>query len=381
MPSLGITMTEGTILEWVKREGDSFQSGDVLLTVETDKAAADVSAVFAGSVWRIVAPEQSVVAVGGVIAYLLQAGEAAPPAGWEPESPPAAAPPAAPAPAGAAPRPAAPPAAAAGPGGPASPRARRVAAELGLDLARVPGSGPGGRITEEDVRAAAATPAPGAGTLIPHTRVRAVTARRMAESARTVARVTLFAEADLDPAASWRRQDGGAVPYDLIFARAAARALRRHPALAARWHDDGLLLADRIDVGIAVATDDGLIVPVLRDTDSRPLADLLVDFRDLIGRAENGRLRPEEMDGGVFTITNLGGYGIAAFTPIVNPPQAAILGVGAVREVPVVAAGRLAVGRRAWLSLSFDHRVTDGVPAAQFLQAVIRLVATPGDLL
>lgn len=297
----------------------------------------------------------------------------------------------------------------------ATPLAKRLADEYGLPLDRVTGSGPGGRITQDDVRrvaeagaapaadaapattalaaasagAPAAGPAPGATT--PLTRLRRLTAERMAASAGSVARVTLQLEADFSEAARFRQQlqpefarlGVARLPWDALLAKAAGLALAEHPAVARQWvAGEGLRAPTGHHVGIAVALEpEGLVVPVLRDADTRPLRALAADLLAMAERARAGRLLPDEMAGGAFTITNLGAYRIDGFTPIVNPPETAILGVGRIADKPAVIGGQLAVRTQCTLSLSFDHRVVDGAPAAAFLRRLAELLERPYALL
>jgi len=465
MPTLGLTMEQGTIVRWLKREGEAVERDEPLFTVETDKATMDVPAPASGVLARVLAPEGAVVPVQQTIAIIAAPGEAVPAelAAAEPGAP--ASPPPAAASAGA---PAAPtagpvagapaPEAATGRAAPASPRARRVARELGVDLTQVQGTGPGGRIVEADVRrhaagqraapAARATPlaqrlalelgvdlsavagtgpggritrqdveaaaargavavptapppippaaAPAAavpaaargGRLAALSRLRRITAERMAHSARTVARVTLFTEVDFAEAVRFRaqllaefeRRYGARLTYDALIARACALALLDHPALNAHWTDEGPRLYDQVDIGVAVALPDGLVVPVIRDAARRPLWDLARTLDELVARAREGRLGPDDF-GGTFTITNLGMYGVEGFTPIVNPPEVAILGVGAIQRKPVVVNDTVAVRERVTLSLAFDHRAVDGAPAAAFLARVREVLEKPYILL
>jgi len=449
MPVLGLTMEEGTIAQWLKREGEPVEKDEPLLLVETDKATVEVPAPASGVLRRIVVPPGQTVPVKTVIAEIAAPDEpvAAPP----PSAPPAAGP-------GGAPQVAAParpltpgPAAARGDGGGSrvfvSPRARRRARELGLDpttlrgsgprgrvveedvlaaaavittapaervlatplarklaeehgldLAAVAGSGPGGRITQDDVRraleerAAVAAPPPAAqAPVAPLSRLRRLTAERMAASARSVARVTLHLEADFTEAARFRQQLAPEfarlgvprLPWDALLVKAAGLALAEHPRLLAQWVEGaGLRQPSGVHVGVAVALEpEGLVVPVLRDADTRSLRALTADLLTLVEKARAGRLLPDEMQGGTFTITNLGAYRIDGFTPIINPPETAILGVGRIADQPAVVDGQLAIRTRCTLSLSFDHRVVDGAPAAAFLRRLAELLERPYALL
>ncbi len=297
----------------------------------------------------------------------------------------------------------------------ATPLARRLAQEHGVDISTLQGTGPGGRITQDDVlRAAAAVPsaeaaaarapaAPAAAeataepareplAVEPLSRVRRITAERMAASAQATARVTLFLDADFSEVSRFRAQlqpefarvGVAKLPWDAIIAKAVGLALQEHPNVQAQWtpNGEGLRRPAGAHVGIAVALEpEGLVVPVLRDAHTRSLRELASDLLALADRARAGRLSPAEMQGGTFTITNLGAYRVDGFTPIVNPPETAILGVGRIADKPVVVAGRVEPRTMCTLSLSFDHRVVDGAPAAAFLARLAELLERPYALL
>jgi pyruvate dehydrogenase E2 component (dihydrolipoamide acetyltransferase) len=234
-------------------------------------------------------------------------------------------------------------------------------------------------VRERDV--AAVTPA----KVIPLTPTRRTIAARMTESRQTTAPVTLTSHVDATNLVALRERlkptHNPAPSYTDIFVKLAAVALQRHPQLAARWSDAGLVLPDRIDIGFAVDTNGGLLVPVLRDVPALSLADVAERSRELIGRARAGALTAADLDGGCFTITNLGAFGIDAFTPIINPPQCAVLGVGRISRQPVMDGDRVVGRDLVWLSLTFDHRVVDGAPAARFVQTLAQLIANPGEQL
>jgi len=284
----------------------------------------------------------------------------------------------------------------------ATPLARRLAQEHGVDIGELHGTGPGGRITQDDVlraadhqapaadRAVVAQPAPGA--VAPLSRIRKITAERMASSVQATARVSLFLDADFSEAARFRSQlqpefarlGTPKLPWDALIAKAAALALVDHPAVGAQWVDGQGLRSSTgsVHVGVAVALEpEGLVVPVLRDAGSRSLRELADDLLALVDKARAGRLSPLEMQGGSFTITNLGAYRIDGFTPIINPPETAILGVGRIADKPVVVDGKIKARTMCTLSLSFDHRVVDGVPAAAFLARLAELLERPYALL
>ncbi len=273
----------------------------------------------------------------------------------------------------------------------ATPVARRLAAEAGVDLADVTVSRPGGRIQREDVEAAIASrrqPAPAdeaATQLAPHSRIRQITAQRMAESSRSTAPVTLTTEADATELVALRQQlresyarRGLAVPsYNDIYLKLTAAALQDHPALNSSWSDDGLILHNNVHIGFAVETEAGLMAPVLRDVPEKSLRQITAETASLIEGARQERLGNEAMQGGTFTVTNLGMYGIDAFTPIINLPQAAILGIGRIVCKPAVHEGEVVARQMVALSLTFDHRVVDGAPAARFLNTVREYVSEP----
>ena len=446
MPRLGWTMEEGVFGEWLKKDGDEVQAGDLLFTVEGDKATQEVE-VFEAGILRLLsnAPAPGdIIPVGALLAYIVQAGESMPadsgqaaPAGPQTGQVGSAPQRAAVEPAGqeasASRR-----VAADGQGTPAiSPRARRVAAELGVDWTQISGSGrtgriverdvrataerivepvgvdmspvarrmtteagispeelaairPGGRIQREDVEAAIAArrqpvSAAEAAQVMPLSRIRQITAQRMAESARTTAPVTLTTEADATELVALRQQlkssyarRGLAVPsYNDIYLKLTAAALQEHPVLNASWSEEGPILHGEIHIGFAVETERGLLAPVLRDVPAKSLRWVAAETANLIAGAHQERLGNEAMQGGTFTITNLGFYGIDAFTPIINLPQAAILGIGRIVCKPAVHAGEVVPRQMVALSLTFDHRVVDGAPAARFLNTVREYVSEP----
>ena len=406
LPKLGLAQEDGTIVKWLKPEGSRVSKGEPLFEVMTDKATLEVESPASGVVLRILVPEGKTVPVAATIAVIGEPGERVPAAERsgreeaEAVSSRAATgssfgqvgPTEEGGSAGAAPR-------AAGERLRISPRARALAASRGLDVRVITGSGPGGRIVEQDVQQALAarkpaTPAapasPSSASSAPvAARMRVIIARRMLESLHTTAQLTLTSEADMAEAVRLReeiapeleRRDGVSVTYTDLVVRAAALALRDHPALNARWEGDGPRRLDDINVGVATALDDGLVVPVVRNADRSTLSQISAAIRDLSGRARALRLRPEEMQGGTFTVTNLGMFEIDAFTPILNPPEAAILGMGRVHRRPAAAGDRVEIRPAMALSLTFDHRVVDGAPAAQFLQRIKHLLEHPYLLL
>jgi len=376
VPRLGWNMDEGTFVEWLKADGDTVRSGDVVFRLEGEKAVEEIESFDAGTL-HIPAngPKPGDrVKVGVVIGYLLQPGEA-PPSVDSVESSVSRErrkedTPVAHAPSSSDVRPAKEAA--------ITPRARRLATERGIDPAKITGSGRNGRIREHDIAGASSLPS---ARVIPLTPIRRAIAARMVESRQTTAPVTLTLAVDATNLVCVRERfkavaDGGPVPsYTDFLVKLAAVALQKHPLLAAQWTDAGLVLPERINIGIAVDTDAGLLVPVIRDVPALGLSELAARSRELINRARRGALSMAQMQGGCFTVTNLGAYGIGAFTPIINPPECAILGVGRIERRPVMDGERV-VGREfVTLSLTFDHRIVDGDPAARFLQTLAKCIA------
>jgi pyruvate dehydrogenase E2 component (dihydrolipoamide acetyltransferase) len=438
MPALSPTMTEGTLAKWLVKEGDAITSGDVIAEIETDKATMEVESIDEGTVGKLfVAEGAEGVPVNQVIAVLLEEGEdasaiddsvvaapAAPPA----EAAPAAASAPEPAPAApAAPAPATAPAAPARVDGArvfASPLARRMAIQAGLDIARVNGTGPHGRVVKRDIEAAlagaplaeaapaaaaapppAAAPAPapaGPGAqqmadllgmayrLEPANNMRKTIARRLSEAKQTVPHFYLTVDCELDALLGLRKElnasgeKSGAYKLSVndFVIRAVALALKQVPEANASWDEAGAILYyDKADISVAVATPNGLITPVIKDAGAKGLAAISGEMKDLAGRARDGKLTPEEYQGGGFSISNLGMFGIKDFAAIINPPQGCILAVGAGEQRPVVKDGALAVATVMSCTLSVDHRVVDGAVGAQFLAAFKRLIEEPLTML
>jgi pyruvate dehydrogenase E2 component (dihydrolipoyllysine-residue acetyltransferase) len=404
LPKLGLAQEEGTIVRWLKPEGSRVSKGEPLFEVMTDKATLEVESPASGVVLRILVPEGETVPVATTIAVVGEPGEQVPAAGRSRREGPEAAGRAAAGPVVSPGEARAAEQGTAGVRGPdgrvrISPRARALAVSRGLDVRVITGTGPGGRIVERDVQQALAAktapmpapparPSPGPAAPIA-ARMRAVIARRMLESLHTSAQLTLTTEADMAEAVRLReeiapeleRRDGVSVTYTDIVVRAAALALREHPALNARWENEGPRRLGEIHIGVAVALDDGLVVPVVRHADRATVSQISAAIRDLSERARAMRLRPEEMQDSTFTVTNLGMFEIDAFTPILNPPEAAILGMGRVHRRPAAAGDRVEIRPAMALSLTFDHRVADGAPAAQFLQRIKHLLEHPYLLL
>ena len=419
MPKLSDTMEEGTVLEWRKRDGDEVQRGEVLAEIESDKASFEIEAEAAG-VLHIVVDKGQAVPVGQMIGRI--GGEAPAAAPAEPAAPERPAEPEAKAEAAeASPPPRPSPRGGEGDSSEresgrngarvkASPLARRLAEERGVDLADVEGTGPEGRIVKEDVlaaaertaRPAAAAPAPeparaparprpaGADVeVLEPTRMQATIARRMAESKTTVPHFYVTVEARVDEAVRVRQQLKDTVPNadrvtmtDLLT-RACAIALTRFPEVNASWADGRFERKRSVSIGLAVppAHGLGLLVPVVHDVDRKDLVQISIEARQVIERARSGKPASGDLDGGTFSISNLGMYGVDEFNAIINPPESAILAVGAIKDVPVVEDGRVTVGKVMRMTLSVDHRVFYGATAAQFMAEVKRLIENPVSLL
>jgi pyruvate dehydrogenase E2 component (dihydrolipoamide acetyltransferase) len=400
IPRLGWSMEEGVFVEWLKADGDTVEPGDVLFNLEGEKAIQEIESIDAG-VLRIPADapaEGETVLVGQVIGWLCAEDEEPPAqlpavdlAAAAADAPATPAPPAHPASSAPTPAVVAAPAAASARRPASSPRARRVASELGIDWTVLSGSGRGGRIRECDIRAAADSGTAGtAGVAVSGRSVRGVIADRMLTASQTTAPVTLTTTADAAALVSLRQQflatagDEPAPGYNEILLKLTAIVLANHPQIRSQWTESGPRppTADAsIDIGLAVDTESGLMVPVVRDPASATLRALGQSVTDLAERARSRTLTAEEMSGGVFTITNLGGYGIDAFTPILNLPQAAILGIGRIRGIPVVEGDEIVPGQQISLSLTFDHRVLDGAPAARFLADLVHAIENPAAML
>jgi pyruvate dehydrogenase E2 component (dihydrolipoamide acetyltransferase) len=357
MPALGMAQDTGKVLRWLKEEGAAVVKGDPLLEVETDKVTVEIEAPADGTLAGRTAPEGAEVPVGSVIALVLAEGEQL--AAVEPVAPGAEEAVHA---ATAVAAPDTPPA------NPrrrlASPKARRLAEARGVDLAALDGSGPGGAVVATDVEAAIGAPAFAVGS------VWRVMAERMTHAWQTAPQFVLSRDVD---ARRLLVRDEGITVTDLLV-EAAAQALARHPRLSASWQNGALVAGGGVNVGVAVATADGLVVPVIHGADRLSLAEISARRRELAGAARAGSLRPGDVHGGTFTISNLGMYGVDAFQAIVNPPQAAILAVGRIAERPVAVDGALAARPVLTLTVSFDHRVVDGARGAQFLDTLASLV-------
>jgi pyruvate dehydrogenase E2 component (dihydrolipoamide acetyltransferase) len=419
MPALSPTMSEGTLARWLKKEGDQVKSGDVIAEIETDKATMEFEAVDEGTIGKIIVPGGTAgVKVNDLIAILLEEGEdasalasvgAKPAAAAAPAAAPAVAVASAPAPAQAAVAAHAP---AAGERVFASPLAKRLAADAGLDLKAVKGSGPYGRVVKADVEAAVkggvkaapaaaapaapaakAAPAPAVANPfepayeeIPNSSMRKVIAKRLTEAKQTVPHFYLTIDCEVDALLKVRadlngRSDAYKLSVNDFVIRAVALALKKVPAANASWGEEAIKRYTDVDISVAVATPNGLITPIVHHADHKGLAAISNEMKELAAKARDGKLKPEEFQGGGFTISNLGMFGVKEFAAIINPPQGCILAVGAGEQRPVVKGGALAVATVMSCTLSVDHRVVDGAVGAEFLAAFKKLIEDPLSML
>ena len=419
MPLMGLTMSEGTVVRWLKATGDPVKKGEPVLEIETDKATMELEAPSNGFLGKILVANGTLVAVGTVLSHVLEAGETIAESAAQKDA------------ATVAPASATEPAIAEKAGNTipksalrtpnskilSSPLARRVAQEHNVDLAEVEASGPGGRIVVADVRwyleeqekkgadgkvstvvNATATqpdnppispsphlPISPLPQLSPMSSIRRIIAQRMTASQQTAVHVTLMAEAEATGLASWRsslKARGEQVSYNDLLVAIVAAALRQHPVMMTQITADGQLSTpSQINIGLAVDTPRGLLVPVLRDVGNKGVVTVANQARELVERTRNGKSTPDELTGGSFTISNLGMYDIDLFTPMINLPECAILGIGRIAEQPVVRDGQVCARLMVGLSLSFDHRIVDGAPAARFLQRIKQLIEQPLALL
>jgi len=355
MPRLSLTMKEGTVVQWFKKEGDMVQKGEPLVEVLSEKVTYDVEAPASGVLRKILVEEGLDVPVAETLAIITLPDEEFPEVEILVKAPlkevervvekveeril-------------------------------ASPAAKRLARERGVDLGEVRGTGPEGRVIEEDVRrfVQERRVTPPVREVIPLTGIRKTTAERVAYSARTAPHSTITMEVDMSNAAKLREKVEAS--YTDMLVVAVAKALVEHPIINSTLEGEQIKVFDEVNVGVAVATEKGLIVPVIRNTDKKSLMEVASTLKELVEKARQAKLSREELTGGTFTITNLGMYGVDVFTPIINPPETAILGVGRIVEKPVVVGKEIVVKPMMFLSLSYDHRVVDGAPAAQFLLRV-----------
>lgn len=420
MPKLGFDMREGVLNTWLKAVGDTVSKGEVVAEIESDKATLELEAHVAGTLLHLLHNPGDVVPVGANMAIVGEkgedvsamltgngtAGKAAPPSSAETAQEAATSAPAA-APAPTAELPAA-EADESYPGGvKATPVARRLAEEKQINLLQVKGTGPDGRITKADVESFTAAPQLAAPAIQPKpapaptistsagpdseelalTRLRQAIGRRMVESKTTVPHFYVTTEIDMGPTLALRKQINATLPDEAkvsvndMIVKAAALAIRDFPNLNAAFAGDRIIRHKRINIGSAVAVEGGLTTVVQKDTDTSTLSKVAADNREMIARAREGKVRPDDVEGGTFTVSNLGVFDVDHFIAIINPPEAAILAVGSAREVPVVKDGQLAVGTRMKATISADHRVTDGAEAAQYMQRLKGLLENPLRLL
>ena len=421
MPRMSDTMEEGNIIEWLKKEGDTVEPGETLAEVETDKATMELDSFVEGTILHI-AVKEGPVPINGIIAIIGDKGEdwkkamqeaekangregsGAPAAEEKKAEPKTETLPEAPA-----------ETAAEGRRVKASPLARSMARESGIDLSGLDGSGDGGRIVKRDIEhlierkseTPEASPAPAppsapAGEVkkpaepvapflfagdggnfdeVPLSQMRKTIARRLSESKFSAPHFYLTMEIDMAKAIKWRVQINEVAPNKISFndlvVKAAATALRRHPAVNASWLGDRIRYNKDVNIGVAVAIDEGLLVPVVRHTDMKSLSQINFEIRELADKAKRRKLSPEEMQGNTFTISNLGMFGIEEFTAIINPPDACIMAVGGIIEKPVVENGAISIGQRMKVTLSCDHRVVDGATGAQFLLTFKEILENP----
>jgi pyruvate dehydrogenase E2 component (dihydrolipoamide acetyltransferase) len=412
MPKMSDTMTEGVVVAWHKKVGDTVKVGDILAEVETDKATMELENYVKGTLLHIGVEQGHAVPVDALIAIVGKEGEdvaallnaGAPALAASSASAPEQAPAQASATAQA-------PVEALAPTDPqrikASPLARKLAAEQGLDLRRIQGSGDNGRIVRRDLQGQVAAKAPAAAEALatpdlsawlnrpagqgesftdqPLSQMRKTIARRLTESKNAAPHFYLTMEIDMDQAVEARQRLNQNAPVkisinDLVI-KAAAMALRQHPAVNSSWLGDRIRQNHHIHVGVAMALPEGLVVPVLRFADQKNLVQIATQTKEYAGKAKEKKLQPQDWEGNTFTISNLGMFGIEAFTAIINPPDACILAVGAVRECPVVRNGQLSVGQRMTVTLSCDHRVVDGATGAAFLQSLSLMLRDPVSML
>ena len=408
MPKLGLTMTEGLIVEWRKKEGDPVKKGDILFVLETEKVTYEVEAPEDGTLGKILVKEQETVPVGAAVAYLLKPGEAA----VEVTAAPAAAPKAE----AASPAPAAAPAAATAAGGrvKATPLAKKVAKELGVELAAVAGTGPGGRILREDVEKAkaagvqapaapAAAPAPAApaqapaapaaaaaeGRLAAFTGMRKTIAKRMLQSKVEAAQAYMGNTVDATRIQALRsellpfieKKSGVRITITDLMMKVTGAALREHPVINTRWTDKGVLYLPEVNMGMAMALDEGLIVPVIKNINAKSLGQVARDRVALIEKGKKNSFLPDDIKGSTFTLSAMGMFGLESFTAIINQPENAILAVGAILDKPVALKGEVVIRPMMSVNLTYDHRTIDGAEAGKFMRTLKEMIEEPLTIL
>ena len=357
MPRLSLTMKEGTVVQWFKKEGDAVNKGEPLVEVLTEKVTYDIEAPVSGVLRKILALEGVEVPVAEVLGVITAPDEqlteeiiVEKPAKEMEEIEKRIL---------------------------ASPAAKRLAKEYSIDITQVKGSGPEGRIVEEDVKrfVEESKVGPRVKEVIPLTGIRKTAAERVTLSAKTAPHSTITMEVDMTNAARFREEKQ--VSYTDVLVKAIAKALAEHRIVNSTLDREQIKIFEDINIGVAVATEKGLVVPVIHNADKKSLKEIASTLNDLIEKARTGKLSKEELSDGTFTITNLGMFGVEIFTPIINPPETAILGIGKVTEKPVVVNKEIIVKPMMYLSLSYDHRVIDGAPAAQLLQKVKQFLENP----
>jgi len=376
MPKLGLTMSKGKIVEWKKKEGDKVEAGEDIAIIETEKITTTIKAPISGIILKIYAKEGEEVPVGQIIAFIGEPGETPPsitPTRAEEVAPPevkqkmevkAEV--------------------------RATPRARKLAKEKGIDLTMVRGTGPGGMITEEDVlrelegKTKFSLLGIRVREIIPMSPMRKEISRRMTQSLQTMAQVTLSMEVNATNLVKIReeieKKTGEKITYTDIIVKVVSSLLKTHPYLNATLEGDEIKILDEINIGIAVALDQGLIVPVIRNADKKSIVEISREAHELADKARENKLSPDDVTMGTFTVSNLGMYDIDSFTPIINPPQTAILGVGRIKKSPIVLGDSILIGYTMWLSLTFDHRVLDGHTASKFLKELASIIESEEEL-
>ena len=415
MEALSPTMEEGRLVKWTKHEGDAVKSGETLAEVETDKAVMELVARADGQLIKVLAQEGATIPVGNVVAWIGKPGEKVDGAGSTEQgatkidgagskeqgaaaSKPAAAAPAPPTRSQPAPSPSPAAAPANATRVKASPLAKRIAKDAGVDLKLVQGSGPGGRVIKRDVEAGAAQvqravpaprsvlPAPSGASYedVPLTQIRKTIAKRLAASLGPIPHFFLTTEIDMERAAEAREalnkqlgDEGGKISFNDIIIKAVALALVRHRACNAWFQDDHIRYWNEVHIGMAVAIEDGLITPVIRNADTKSLSEIGAEARELAGKARNRRLKPEEYTGSTFSVSNLGMFDIDQFTAVINPPEAGIVAVGSIVPKAVPEGDRVVVRRRLRITMSCDHRVIDGATGAAFLKTLKQMLENP----
>jgi pyruvate dehydrogenase E2 component (dihydrolipoamide acetyltransferase) len=366
MPRLSLTMKEGTVIQWFKKESETVQKGEPLVEVLSEKVTYDVEAPASGVLRKILVGEGSDVPVDQAIGLIGSADELIPQEVAEPR----------PSPESVATAPLLPKPEEISERALASPAAKRLAKELHVDLSQVKGTGPEGRVVEDDVRLFAELfeAKPRVQEIIPMVGIRKTTAERLSLSARTAPHSTVVMEVDMSNAVKIHKETQ--LSYTEMLVKAVAAALREHKIMNATLDGEQIKVFEDFNVGVAVAAENGLVVPVIRNADGKSLKEIASILQTLVEKARQGELTKNDVTGGTFTITNLGMYGVDVFIPIINPPETAILGVGRVVEKPIAVNGQVTIRPMMQLSLAYDHRIVDGAPAARFLQSIKHILET-----